>query len=320
MNKLYGYMFPVALGAFALVTTPVADSNLMISALVSVVVVTLWLGIVSFAKKTKESEQKMNLLLSSIEQQTDVVRETVTELRKNGEAVEARLKNLSDAAADFNDSAKENIKAMKASTETIVTELVKFKESNQTDNQGLLKKQEGILRLVEELVDLQNELPNEFKGLQDTISQANDDQVGIIQGVETHIYEMKNEKESYHEQLLELNGKVINAVNSRMDNVSMYIQEEATTLMNRSEEAQKLAVKEVATFGTLIKQMNELNQQMHHVAKGNQQANMLELERLTEISAALLEGVSQLTNSKSAERKKLLLVQKQLIEKFADQP
>ncbi|ERG68039.1 hypothetical protein [Exiguobacterium chiriqhucha] len=318
MKKLYSYMFPISLGAFALVATPVADSNLVISVLILVGVVTLWLGITSVAKKADENEQKMNALLNSIEHQTEVVREAVTELRQNGEVVATGLQNMHDVASELNKSSQENVEAMKSNTEAITEQLSKLKESNQNDIQEIVKKQDGLLRLAEELVEIQNEIPNGFKELQDSISQANDDQIEVMQGLETHIYEMKNGKESYHEQLLELNGKIIDTVNTRVENLSMYIQEEATTLMKRSEDAQVLALKEVEAFGTLIKQIEELNQQMQHVSKHNQEASVKELERLTEISAALLEGISQLTNSKSAERKKILLVQKKLIEKFAD--
>lgn len=300
--------------------TPIADSNPVISILVLIGVVTLWLGITSVAKKADENEQKMNALLNSIEQQTEVVREVVTELRQNGEVATAGFQNMHDVATELNKSSQANMEMMNSNTDTITEELSKLKESNQNGMQEIVKKQEGLLRLTEELVEIQNELPNGFKELQDSISQANDDQIGVMQGLETHIYEMKNGKESYHEQLLELNGKIIDTVNTRVENLSMYIQEEATTLMKRSEDAQVLAVKEVEAFGTLMKQIDELNQQMQHVSKHNQEASVKELERLTEISAALLEGISQLTNSKSAERKKLLLVQKKLIEKFAEQP
>ena len=318
MKKLYSYMFPISLGAFALVATPIADSNSVISFLVLIGVVTLWLGITSVAKKADENEQKMNALFNSIEHQTEVVREAVTELRQNGEVAATGLQNMHDVATELNKSSQASMVVMNSNTETITEELSKLKESNQNGMQEIVKKQEGLLRLTEELVEIQNELPNGFKELQDSISQANDDQIGVMQGLETHIYEMKNGKESYHEQLLELNGKIIDTVNTRVENLSMYIQEEATTLMKRSEDAQVLAVKEVEAFGTLMKQIDELNQQMQHVSKHNQEASVKELERLTEISAALLEGISQLTNSKSAERKKLLLVQKKLIEKFAD--
>lgn len=322
MKKLYSYMFPISLGAFALVATPVADSNPVISVLVLIGVVTLWLGITSVAKKADENEQKMNALLNSIEHQTEVVREVVrevvTELRQNGEVAVTGLQNMHDVASELNKSSQANMVMMNSNTDTITEELSKLKESNQNGIQEVVKKQEGLLRLTEELVEIQNELPNGFKELQDSISQANDDQIEAMQGLETHIYEMKNGKESYHEQLLELNGKIIDTVNTRVENLSIYIQEEATTLMKRSEDAQVLAVKEVEAFGTLMKQIDELNQQMQHVSKHNQEASVKELERLTEISAALLEGISQMTNSKSAERKKLLLVQKKLIEKFAD--
>lgn len=320
MKKLYSYMFPISLGAFALVATPVADSNPVISILVLVGVMTLWLGITSVAKKADENEQKMKVLLNSIEKQTEVVREVVTELRQNGEVAAAGLQNMHDVASELNKSSQANMVMMNSNTETITEELSKLKVSNQNGIQEIVKKQEELLRLTEELVEIQNEIPNGFKELHDSISQANDDQIEVMQGLETHIYEMKNGKESYHEQLLELNGKIIDTVNTRVENLSMYIQEEATTLMKRSEDAQVLALKEVEAFGTLIKQIEELNQQMQHVSKHNQEASVTELERLTEISAALLEGISQLTNSKSAERKKLLLVQKKLIEKFAEQP
>lgn len=318
MKKLYSYMFPISLGAFALVATPVADSDIMISLLVLVGVVTLWLGITSVAKKTDENEQKMNLLLNSIEQQTEVVREIVTELQQNSEGVKGGLQNIQNALTELNDASEAKLIAMESNTETLTEELKKLKESHQTGNREIVNKQEELLRLTEELVEIQNELPNSFKELQDSISQTNDDQIEVIQGLETHVYEMKNSKESYHEQLLELNGKIIDTVNARVENLSMYIQEEATTLMKRSEDAQVIALKEVEAFGTLIKQIDVLNQQMQHVSKQNQEASVTELERLTEISAALLEGISQLTNSKSAERKQLLTVQKKLIEKFAD--
>lgn len=318
MKKLYSYMFPISLGAFALVATPVADSDIMISLLVLVGVVTLWLGITSVAKKTDENEQKMNLLLNSIEQQTEVVREIVTELQQNSEGVKGGLQNIQNALTKLNDASEAKLIAMESNTETLTEELKKLKESHQTGNREIVNKQEELLRLTEELVEIQNELPNSFKELQDSISQTNDDQIEVIQGLETHVYEMKNSKESYHEQLLELNGKIIDTVNARVENLSMYIQEEATTLMKRSEDAQVIALKEVEAFGTLIKQIDVLNQQMQHVSKQNQEASVTELERLTEISAALLEGISQLTNSKSAERKQLLTVQKKLIEKFAD--
>lgn len=318
MKKLYSYMFPISLGAFALVATPVADSDIMISLLVLVGVVTLWLGITSVAKKTDENEQKMNLLLNSIEQQTEVVREIFTELQQNGEYVKGGLQNIQDTVTELNKASEVKLVAMESNTETITEELNKFKESHQNGNREIVNKQEELLRLTEELVEIQNDLPNSFKDLQDSISQTNDDQIEIMQGLETHIYEMKNSKESYHEQLLELNGKIIDTVNARVESLSMYIQEEATTLMKRSEDAQVIALKEIEAFGTLIKQIDVLNQQMQHVSKQNQEASVTELERLTEISAALLEGISQLTNSKSAERKKLLVVQKKLIDKFVD--
>lgn len=318
MKKLYSYMFPISLGAFALVATPVADSNLMISALVLVGVVTLWLGIISVAKKVSENAQKMNALLNSIEQQTEVVREVVTELRQNGEVVKVELQNTQDLVSELNKSSQTNMMATKSNTMTIIEELNKLKESNQNAIQGVIKKQDGLLIFADELVQIQNELPQQFRDLEGAISKGNDDQATNMKNLETQLSVMNNGKESLHKELLELNGKIIETLNDHMRNLSTYIEKEATTLMKRSEEAQRLALKEVEAFGILIKQIEGLTQSMQYASKHHQETSLTELERLTEISSALLEGISQLTNSKSAERKKLLLVQKKLIEKFAD--
>ena len=318
MKKLYSYMFPISLGAFAFVATPVADSNLMISALVLVGVVTLWLGIISVAKKVSENAQKMNALLNSIEQQTEVVREVVTELRQNGEVVKVELQNTQDLVSELNKSSQTNMMATKSNTMTIIEELNKLKESNQNAIQGVIKKQDGLLIFADELVQIQNELPQQFRDLEGAISKGNDDQATNMKNLETQLSVMNNGKESLHKELLELNDKIIETLNDHMRNLSTYIEKEATTLMKRSEEAQRLALKEVEAFGILIKQIEGLTQSMQYASKHHQETSITELERLTEISSALLEGISQLTNSKSAERKKLLLVQKKLIEKFAD--
>lgn len=318
MKKLYSYMFPISLGAFALVATPVADSNLMISALVLVGVVTLWLGIISVANKVSENAQKMNALLNSIEQQTEVVREVVTELRQNGEVVKVELQNTQDLLSELNKSSQTNMMATKSNTMTIIEELNKLKESNQNAIQGVIKKQDGLLSFADELVEIQNGLPQQFRDLEGAISKGNDDQAKNMKNLETQLSVMNNGKESLHKELLELNGKIIETLNDQMRNLSTYIEKEATGLMKRSEEAQRLAIKEVEAFGILIKQIEGLTQNMEYASKHHQETSIIELERLTEISSALLEGISQLTNSKSAERKKLLLVQKKLIEKFAD--
>jgi len=174
------------------------------------------------------------------------------------------------------------------------------------------------LIFADELVQIQNELPQQFRDLEGAISKGNDDQATNMKNLETQLSVMNNGKESLHKELLELNGKIIETLNDHMRNLSTYIEKEATTLMKRSEEAQRLALKEVEAFGILIKQIEGLTQSMQYASKHHQETSITELERLTEISSALLEGISQLTNSKSAERKKLLLVQKKLIEKFAD--
>lgn len=317
MKNLHTYMLPVAAGAFALMLSPIAETAAVGYSLIAIIVITGIIGLQSLAKTSETSKVEQQNIVKALEkleaQSVDSVKETKQQTAALLEVLAGVGGSLGNLQTLLTSGQENSAKQMMALEE-------KVDEGNKViESVSILaiKEIQAIVQFTEELISIQNMMPNELSALQDAITQNQQDLVNHTRNIEDYMNDLKNVTESHYEQSVTTHESVVEKIREEFDKVSTMVNQETSLLVQQASTSNEHAQKQLNNATDLLANSKNLNSELEKMNKLNNDTVNNQLKELRDISSALLQGIAQLTNSQSVERKQLLAIQKNLINKYA---
>lgn len=332
MKNMHIYALPIAVGLLGLLVSPLADVAGVAYGLVVTSIVAGILGLRSITQSNvtqtehwKETlHQELETLVSSNQQ---IIEEQKTAQLESGEALlriqhvleemhetaKGGQANLSSQLLEIEEKLEDSRVVMSNLGELMVEKMIEAVQSA-TDEVT-----DGLNTLEDTLTKQQDDLERTLTKQQDDLETTLTKQQGDLAEELRKSFEGVDQKlEKQTEQAKSMGENVERTIASGMEASAQVITSQTDKFLSHTKEINEFTKEQ---FNRIVQLFEEVEKLSQVVKLQNDQQNRVitaQLGQLAEISPALVEGISQLTDSKSPERKHLLKIQKNMIAKFAD--
>lgn len=336
MGKLYIYILPVMVGIIALLTTPIADTIVVKYSLIVAVVVLGIFGLISLEKRSEVSEirnEKLLKVIADFEKESKQLNhdaevrrvEAINKFEAN--ARQSMLDGIAILENKLVDLNKENLlKVNEASlmlqkgSKEIFEEIVTLNQSMDTAI-GLIVKEVTFSNLIkDELISLQNALPEELNLVKDEITMNQQDQLASIRQVEEYLELIEPLKDLLEEQqasAVSNRNEVVDKIISEFTNTSKFFNTGTEKIAKQIKQSIEKSDVQIERNTDVINNVSRMAEELGKSNTISMDTVSKQMDELQEINRTLVEGISQLADSKSVERKQLLKIQKSLINEFS---
>lgn len=353
MNKLHTYMLPIAAGAFALMLSPLAETTAVAYSLIAIIVITGIVGLQALAKNNEATNKNNEQVLQCLEQVQSQIESLVHASNKQAQLTEQQSAEQLTFAKDMK---QHYTTLVEATTEQAISVIEQTKQQTVTLSDNLQKVQSHIDTLqqtmtnhlvatedkvdegnkvlesvsvlmvkelqtinhnIDGLVSLQSTLPNELNNLQDVISRNQEQLIDGTRDLELQLESLKDITTTHYEQTVSSHQEVIHKISEEFTSLSNAVQQETMLLIEQANSITKVAEDQLMKATGAVQNIENIGKELKKVNATNNDKVDKQLAQLIDISSSLLQGIAQLTNSQSAERKQLLTIQKKLISKYS---
>lgn len=353
MNKLHTYMLPIAAGSFALMLSPLAEITTVAYSLIFIIIITGIIGLQTLAKNNEAVNKKNEKIVQNLEQLQSQIENLVQDSSKQIQLTEQQTAEQLIFAKDI----KQHYKTLvEATTEQTASMIEQTKQQTLTLNDSLhkihasidmlqkaminhlavtadkidegntiienvsilmVKELQTINHNMDGLVSLQSMLPNELNYLQDVISRNQEQLIDGTRELESQLESLKDIATTHSEQVATSHQELIYKVSEEFTSLSKALQQETMSLIKQANNTTKIVETHLIKTIESIQNIDIIGEELQKINVTNNDKVDQQLVQLIDISSALLQGIAQLTNSQSAERKQLLAIQKKLISKYS---
>ncbi len=267
------------------------------------------MGQAHVSSQLMEIEEKLEdgqVMMSSlgklaIEQMTEVIQSVAEELNEKSHSLEDSLSKIQNVFEEIYETTKTG--------QTDVSEQLMEIGEKLTDSQVIVSTLgklmiEAVQSATEGLDTLENTLTNQQVDLAEELRER-------FEGVDQQLEKQTEQAEAMAENIQQ-------TITSGMEESAQVITSQTDKFLSHTKEINEFTKEQ---FNKIVQLFEEVEKLSQAVKLQNDQQNRVvtaQLGQLAEISPALVEGISQLTDSKSPERKHLLKIQKNMIEKFTN--
>lgn len=352
MKNIHIYALPIAVGLLGLLASPLSDLTGVVYGLIFVSVVLGIIGIRSIvqsntaqAHHSQETlHQQLETLVVSNHQLIEEEKTLRTEMKSSfenltysiGEKVHQELQTLvvsnhelAEEAKIFHDTMNVSLSRLHellADTQETIkkgqtqfsSQLLEFEEKIE-DGQVIVKNlgQLVIEKITDALQESTDELIEGFDTLEETITKQQDD---LGDTLREGFNEIDNQLEESRQTVGDIAEDMQKNIAAGMDHSTQVIRERTDVFLSKTAQLDDLMKEQLAQILNLFQEVERISKIIKEQNSHHNQVVATQIGQLAEISPALVEGISQLTDSKSPERKHLLKIQKNLIKKFTEQP
>lgn len=336
MNKLHTYLLPIAVGSFGLLLTPIGENQAISYCIIAFAVIVGIVGLHSLVKQQELAQASQQEMLKVLEKVLkDSNEEVANKLQKQIETIDAGTGSIVEEIKQIpiaivgqigNTESKliEHILEEHEKMKTVITSLDdKVDEGNKIlENVSVLTIQElrSIVQLTGEIVAVQNTMPNEISMLQSEISRNQIDVLESSRNIEVHLEKLADLQEIVqthletssitHEQVVSKISEEFTAISTNMNYSASTILEQLFDYNNKVQSQLNIASTMLESLEQQQGELNKLNEQSTTTVNA-------QLKELRSLNKSLVAGISQIADSKSAEREQLLKIQKDLIKKYS---
>ncbi|MGI1804672.1 hypothetical protein ACRPK8_02960 [Exiguobacterium sp. TDN 0502] len=320
MKNIHIYILPIAIGLLGLLASPIADVTGIAYGLVVVSMVLGIVGLRSIAQsnmtQTQLFQQSNEILHQKLETLIASNQQIIEEEKKSRIALEETTTRSQGILEEMHDTTKNG-------QLTLSKQLLEIEEK--LEDSRVVMTSLGKL-MIEEITEAiktaSSELAEEIDKVlqeQDSLSkELMEQQNDLSDVIEERFGEMNNELENQKKHAEDTTEKINQTIATGIESSTQVIDDKTNEFMMRTNQFEEFTKEQYFKIEQIFKEVEQLSQS---VKLQNEQQNRIveeQLKQLSEISPALVEGVAQLTDSKSPERKHLLKIQKNMIAKFAD--
>ncbi len=174
-----------------------------------------------------------------------------------------------------------------------------------------------IEKITDALQESTDELIEGFDTLEETITKQQDDLGDTLRG---GFNEIDNQLEESRQTVGYIAEDMQKNIAAGMDHSTQVIRERTDVFLSKTAQLDDFMKEQLAQILNLFQEVERISKIIKEQNSHHNQVVATQIGQLAEISPALVEGISQLTDSKSPERKHLLKIQKNLLKKFTEQP
>lgn len=335
MDKLHIFLLPIALGGFGLLWTPLNENSIMSYGITAFVVIVGIVGLHSAVKQLESnlaSQQEMLKVMGEIVQrsmeevastqqkQTDIFEESngtvVNEMKQISIAIVNQIeKTASDLIGNLTDEQTKMVKAISSLEE-------KMDEGNKIlENVSVLMIQElrTVAHQTEEIVSIQNTLPNELSMLQDVISGNQQDALDTSRNIEEHLEKLTDLQsivQTHLETSSDTHEQVVSKITEEFSVLSANLESTTSTIIKQLIDYNNRVHDQLNMASTMLEKLDHQQAELGNLNEHSAATVNSQLKELRSLNTSLLAGIAQIADSKSAERQQLLKIQKELIKKF----
>lgn len=320
MKNIHIYILPIAIGLLGLLASPIADVTGIAYGLVVVSMVLGIVGLRSIAQsnmtQTQLSQKSNEILHQKLETLIISNQQIIEEEKKSRIALEETITRSQGILGEMHDTAKNGqltlskqlleIEEKLEDSRVVMTSLGKLMIEEITE--AIKTASSELAEEIDEVLQEQDSLSKELMEQQNDLSDVIEERFG----------EMNNELETQKKHAEDTTEKINQTIVTGIESSTQVIDDKTNEFMMRTNQFEEFTKEQYFKIEQIFKEVEQLSQS---VKLQNEQQNRIveeQLKQLSEISPALVEGVAQLTDSKSPERKHLLKIQKNMIAKFAD--
>ncbi|QTQ08599.1 hypothetical protein J9174_02670 [Macrococcoides canis] len=314
MKRLYIILFPLSIAIMLLLFTPIGKNESIAYALIAIgtilMIVSLYTIVSEKEHKSKEISNQFSTLSTTITENREQLLLSINAIEKecNKKLIEEIIVSHEKLLGSISEGNDKILERLSDTNEKLLNGLLDDNENlSESISEGNDKILEGLSDANEKLLD---RLLDDNENLLESISESNDKYHEVNKEL---IEELSNNTETLTKAIQESS----NEISEKQLNISERLSE---MISDQSEVYRKIHNSYEGNIHQLIelisntKKFNEtisldnLNQQ-------NQNQELLnEIKRLQEV---LVQSTSELADSKSEERKQLLKIQKQMIDKYS---
>jgi len=320
MKNIHIYILPIAIGLLGLLASPIADITSIAYGLVIVSMVLGIVGIRSISQsnmtRTQLSQQSNEILHQKLETLIVYNQQIIEEEKKSRVVLEETIIRGQDILEEMHDTIKNG-------QHTLSTQLLEIEEKLE-DGRVVMTSLGKLMieEITEAIKTASSELAEEIDRVlqeQDSLSkELMEQQNDLSDVIEERFGEMNNELENQKNYAEDTSEKINQTIATGIESSTQVIDDKTNEFMMRTNQFEEFTKEQYFKIEQIFREVEQLSQS---VKLQNDQQNQIvekQLKHLSEISPAIVEGVAQLKDSKSPERKHLLKVQKNMIAKFAD--
>jgi len=320
MKNIHIYIFPIAIGILGLLASPIANVS---GVSYGIVIVSMILGVMGLRSNTQsnmmqtQQSQQSNEILHQKLETLIVSNQQIVEEEKTSRTV------LEETTMRNQGILEEIHETIRKGQHTLSTQLLEIEEKLE-DNRVVMTELGNLLikGITEEIKAATSELAEEIDGVlkeQDSLSkELMDQQNDLSDVIEERFGEMNDELENQKNHAEDTSEKINQTIAAGMEKSAQVIDEKSNEFMMRTNQFEEFTKEQYFKIEQIFKAVEQLSQRVKLQNDQQNQTVEEQLKQLSEISPAIVEGVAQLTDSKSPERKHLLKIQKNMIDKFAD--
>ena len=199
----------------------------------------------------------------------------------------------------------------------------KIEEGNKVlENVSILMIQElkNIVQITDELVSIQNTMPNELSMLQDAITTNQQDALDTARNLEMHLEKLADLQDiiqSHFETSTLTHEHVVAKIADEFGVVSTNLDVSIANMLAQMEKYNEKVYAQMNNASTMVEKVEQLQTELGKLSEQSTISLSKQLTELKNMNKALLEGISQIADSKSVERQQLLKIQKKLVESFS---
>ena len=241
----------------------------------------------------------------AIEQMTDVVRSMAEEVNEKSDSLEDALSQIQNVFEEMHETT--------TTGQTHVSKQLMEIGEKLEDGQVIVSTLGKLM--IEAIQSATDEVTDGLNTLEGTLTKQQDD---LAEELRESFEGVDQQLEKQTKQAEKMEGNIEKTITSGMEASAQVITSQTDKFLSHTKEINEFTKEQ---FNKIVQLFEEVEKLSQAVKLQNDQQNRVvtaQLGHLAEISPALVEGISQLTDSKSPERKHLLKIQKNMIEKFAN--
>lgn len=302
MKNVHIYALPIAVGLLGLLVSPLADVT---GVAYGLVVTSIIAGILGLRSITQFNVTRTQQWQETLHQELGTVVSSNQQVMEEEKTSRLELENTLSKIQSVLEEMHETTKMGQAHVSTQLMEIEEKLEDGQVMMSTLGKLMiEAVQSATEGLDTLENTLTNQ--------------QVDLAEELRERFEGVYQQLEKQTEQAEKMEENIEQTITSGMEKSVQVISDQTKQFLLNTKEFNEFTREQ---FNKIVQLFEEVEKLSQAVKLQNDQQNRIvtaQLGQLAEISPALVEGISQLTDSKSPERKHLLKIQKNMIEKFAN--
>lgn len=310
MKNVYIYALPIAVGLLGLLVSPLADVT---GVAYGLVVTSIIAGILGLRSITQSNVTRTQQWQETLHQELETVVSSNQQVMEEEKTSRLELENALSKIQSVLEEMHETTKMGQAHVSTQLMEI----EEKLEDGQVMMSTlgQLMVEKMMEAVQSATDEVTDGLNTLEDTLTKQQDD---LAEELRDSFEGVDQQLEKQTEQAEKMEENIEQTITSGMEKSVQVISDQTKQFLLNTKEFNEFTKEQFSKIVQLFEEVEKLSQA---VKLQNDQQNRVvtaQLGQLAEISPALVEGISQLTDSKSPERKHLLKIQKNMIEKFAN--